>query len=148
MLPRLLGEGIELILNCDPNLGRVKADQSQIEQMLMHLAVNARDAMPDDGKLTIETSNATLDESYTSRHPEFRAGAYVQMAVSDTGTDMDSETMAHMCEPFFTTKDPGKGTGLGLATIYGIVKQSGGWVRVLASQAEGPHSRCTCRAWM
>jgi PAS domain S-box-containing protein len=130
MLTRLIGEHIELVAVADPDIALVCADAGQLEQVLVNLAVNARDAMPDGGKLTIQTGNAELDESYAAQHAGSRSGLHAVISVSDTGTGMDAETLAHMFEPFYTTKPVGKGTGLGLATVYGIVRQSGGnvWV--------------------
>jgi two-component system cell cycle sensor histidine kinase/response regulator CckA len=137
MLPRLLGEDIEVSLTLNPELGAVEADQSQIEQIIMNLAVNARDAMPTGGKLKIRTANVEFDETYTRTHPGSRAGKYVLLAVIDTGTGMDVATLAHIFEPFFTTKEVGKGTGLGLATVYGIVKRSNGYIWVDSAPARG-----------
>jgi two-component system cell cycle sensor histidine kinase/response regulator CckA len=126
MLRRLIGEDIQLITSLEPEVWSVKVDPGMIEQVVMNLAVNSRDAMPSGGKLTIETSNVIHDEEYASHHVSVKPGYYVMLAISDTGCGMDKETQSHLFEPFFTTKDTGKGSGLGLSTVYGIIKQSGG----------------------
>jgi signal transduction histidine kinase/ActR/RegA family two-component response regulator len=137
MLQRLIHENVEIVTTPSPQVGAVKADLGQIEQVLVNLVINARDAMPGGGKLTIETANVELDESYAHEHAGVCAGQYVMLAVSDTGTGMDTETLSHIFEPFFTTKEVGKGSGMGLATVYGIVQQSGGHVCVYSEMGRG-----------
>lgn len=137
LLRRLLGEDVELYVSLDPQLGAVKADPGQIEQVIMNLAVNARDAMPGGGHLTIETKNVDFDSSGSKDRNMPSPGSYAMIAVTDTGTGMDRETITHIFEPFFTTKELGKGTGLGLSTAYGIVKQSGGHVAVYSEVGRG-----------
>ena len=136
MLTRMIGEDIDLVMIPGQSLWSVRADAGQIEQVIMNLAVNARDAMPSGGKLTIETANVTLDEEYARYHAPLRPGDYVMVSISDTGAGMDSETQSHIFEPFFTTKGT-KGTGLGLSTVYGIVKQSGGYIWVSSEVGKG-----------
>ncbi len=136
MLTRMIGEDIDLVMHPAENLWPVRADSGQIEQVIMNLAVNARDAMPSGGKLTIEAANVSLDEEYARLHAPLRPGDYVMLALSDTGAGMDAETQSHIFEPFFTTKGP-KGTGLGLSTVYGIIKQSGGYIWVQSEVGKG-----------
>jgi two-component system, cell cycle sensor histidine kinase and response regulator CckA len=137
ILRRLLGEDIDLVIVPSPEVASVQIDPGQMEQVLLNLAVNARDAMPNGGKLTIETASVDVDESYSSAHPPLPRGSYMVLAVSDTGCGMTAETQVHIFEPFFTTKEVGKGTGLGLAMVYGIVKQSGGFIWLYSEVGHG-----------
>jgi two-component system cell cycle sensor histidine kinase/response regulator CckA len=137
LLERLIGEDIEVSLALSPDIGSVQADPGQITQVIMNLAVNSRDAMPDGGKITIETANQDLDQDYMAGHAEMPAGSYVMLAVSDNGSGMSPEVQKHLFEPFFTTKPTGHGTGLGLATVYGIVKQSGGYIWAYSELGQG-----------
>ncbi|HEY6328732.1 MAG TPA: PAS domain S-box protein [Blastocatellia bacterium] len=137
MLRRIIGEHIDLVTVADPRVGRVKADPGQVEQVIVNLAVNARDAMPNGGRLTIETGNAYLDENYSASHIGATPGHHVMLAVSDNGAGIDEEVQSHIFEPFFTTKQASKGTGLGLSTVYGIVRQSGGNIWVYSEPGRG-----------
>ena len=136
-LERTIPEDIVIATIAARDVGRVTADPTQIDQVIMNLVVNARDAMPRGGRLTIEVSNADLDDTYARTHPEVKPGAYVMLVVSDTGIGMDRKTQAQIFEPFFTTKELGKGTGLGLSTVYGIIKQSNGHVGVYSEPGRG-----------
>jgi signal transduction histidine kinase len=137
MLRRLIGEDIQIVVRPAEGLGRIQADPGQIEQIVMNLAVNARDAMPQGGTLTFETASVDLDEAYARRHPGADAGPHVRLAITDTGVGMSAEVQGRIFEPFFTTKEPGKGTGLGLATVYGIVRQGGGHIEVDSAPGRG-----------
>jgi len=137
MLRRLIREDIEVQTYLQPDIPSIKADESQVEQVVLNLALNGRDAMPHGGKLTIETAVASLDSDYCSKHPYMEPGQYVMLAVTDTGAGMDQETLSHVFEPFFTTKQMGRGTGLGLSTVYGIVKQAGGSISANSVEGKG-----------
>lgn len=137
MLRSLLGKRVEFLVRLDPSAGSVRADLSQLEQVIVNLAVNARDAMPEGGRILLETANVELGDDFTVRHPGAITGHHVRLSISDTGCGMSAETMARIFEPYFTTKPNGKGTGLGLATVYGIMKQSGGYIDVESRQGSG-----------
>ncbi len=145
MLQRLIGEHIDLVTALAPDLGLVKADPAQIEQIIVNLAVNARDAMPEGGRLTLETANVELDDAFVAANPGSSTGLYTVLAVSDTGEGMTPEVLAHIFEPFFTTKEVGKGTGLGLATVYGIVKQHDGYITARSAPGAGTTLRVYLR---
>ena len=135
MLRRIIGEHIALDMQLAPDLPPIFADPSSVDQVVMNLALNARDAMPDGGKLTIAVVQVEIDEAARARNPEAQLGPHICLAVKDTGHGMDAATVARIFEPFFTTKGPGKGTGMGLATVYGVLKQHGGWIEVESARA-------------
>jgi CheY-like chemotaxis protein len=137
MMSRLLGEDVRILIETSDELWLVSADSAQMESAILNLAINARDAMPTGGTLTIETRNVTLDEEYVARNPEAIAGDYVQIAVSDSGTGMSHDTLTQVFDPFFTTKEVGKGTGLGLSMVYGFVKQSQGHIKIYSEVSHG-----------
>src|SRR5207245_1226570 len=137
MLHRLIGENIELVTMPKPGLGQVRADPGLIEQVIMNLAINAHDSMPQGGRLLIETDNVVLDGAYASSHLPSKPGQYVRLSVTDTGCGMDAAIQSRIFEPFYTTKEQGQGTGLGLSTVYGIVKQSGGYIWVYSERGQG-----------
>jgi len=137
MLARLIGEHIDLRCDCAPTLPPIHADESNMEQVVVNLVVNARDAMPQGGHLQIRTEAVEVDKAHVARHSQARAGRYVRLSLTDTGCGMDADTLSHIFEPFFTTKEVGKGTGLGLATVYGIVSQQGGWIEVTSEVGQG-----------
>jgi PAS domain S-box-containing protein len=137
MLSRLIGDDVEIVTNLDAGAGSVVADSSQINQVLMNLAINARDAMPGGGRIIVETSNTDLDEGYAAQHAGVEAGPYVLLSITDTGAGMTPEVVQHIFDPFFTTKEIGMGTGLGLSTVYGIVRQAGGWIWVYSEPGRG-----------
>ena len=137
MLRHLLPETIQMLTKLDPELGSIKVDPGQMHQVLLNLALNARDAMPEGGCLTMETANVRFDEAFCAAHPEAMPGPCVLLAVTDSGTGIDEAVRGHLFEPFFTTKAPGRGTGLGLASVYGIIRQSGGWISVESKVREG-----------
>src|SRR5207244_4602138 len=137
LLRRLMSENIEMKTFVSKDVGAIKADPGQIEQVVMNVVVNARDALPSGGRILIETSNVDLDSTYTRDLAVVRPGPYVLLAVTDTGIGMTADTVAHIFEPFYTTKESGQGTGLGLSTVYGIVKQSGGYIWVYSELGKG-----------